>query len=226
MELDDLKAVWAEHGVRLERSVRIHEGILRRMLLRRVRRALAPLVFSRALEVVFGVAALIVVLPILARHIAEPRYAVAVGALAALLAGNAAISAFLIVTSLRLDLDRPVIAIQRKIERIKLIEYGALKWAILGGVMLWLPAALVLFEAVTGVDALARVNFSWLLANLIFGFLVLGLGQVISKRYVERPLRSEWAGRILDALAGRATRAAEAQLAELSKFEREELPAS
>jgi hypothetical protein len=71
-------------------------------------------------------------------------------------------------------------------ERIKLAGYRATKWALLGGVMLWLPSGLVLFEVVTGVPALALVELRWLAANLGFGVMVLVIGQAWSKRYVER----------------------------------------
>jgi hypothetical protein len=115
-----------------------------------------------------------------------------------------------------------VTAIQREVERIKLVEYHALKWAVLGGVVAWLPAALISFEAVTSVDALARVNLAYLVGNLVFGLAVLGLGCVLSRRFVERPDLGPTARRLVDALSGRALQSATAHLSELARFEREE----
>jgi len=225
MQLDDLKEAWAAHGARMERSLAIDERLLREVFLRKVRFALAPYVLRRAVEVALGVAALLVVMPILAAHLSEPRYVVAGGALAVFAAGITALSAYLLVNGLGLDHGEAVTALQRDVERIKLAEYRALKWTLLGGVVTWLPAVLILFEALTGVDALARVDLAWLAANLVFGVAVLALGQVLSRKYVERTDLTPFARRLVDAASGRSLRAVTEHLAELASFEREE-PAS
>jgi len=226
MQLDDLKAAWAAHGTMLERSLAIDERLLREVLLSKVRFALAPYVLWRALEVALGIAAMLVVMPVLAAHVAEPRYVVVAGALAVFIVGITALSAYLLVNGLQLDYDGPVTAIQRDIERIKLAEYRATKWGLLGGVVVWLPAALVLFEAVTGMAPLAHVDLAFLAVNLLFGLVVLVLGQALSRKYVERADLGPWARRLVDAVSGRALRSAASHLAELSRFEREESPST
>jgi hypothetical protein len=224
MELDDLKLAWAAHSAMLERSLAIDERLLREVLLRKVRIAVAPYILWRTLEMALGIAMLSIVVRIVAAHVSEPRYTVVAGALAAFLGVITALCAYLLVKSVTLDNGGPVTAIQRQVERIKLVEYQALKWAVLGGVVAWLPAALISFEALTGVDALARVDLSYLVANLVFGLAVLGLGHVLSRQYVERPDLGPTARRLVDALSGRALRSASAHLAELARFEREERP--
>ncbi len=222
MQLDDLKEAWAAHGALLERSLAIDERLLREVLLRKVRFALAPYVLWRALEVALGIAVTLAVVPVLAAHITEPRYVVVAGALAVFTVGITAMCACLLVICLQLDYDGPVTTIQRDVERIKLVEYRAFKWALLGGVALWLPALLVPFEALTGVDALARVQLPYLVGNLLVGLVVLVLGQALSRKYVERSDSELRTRRWVDALSGRGLRRAAGHLAELSKFEREE----
>ncbi len=224
MQLDELKQAWAAHGTMLERSLAIDERLLREVLLRKVRFALAPYILWRALEVTLGVAALVLVMRVLTAHGAQPRYAAVCAALAVFCAAITALCAYLLVNSLKLDYAGPVTAIQRDVERIRVVEYRALKWAVLGGVVAWLPAGLVLFEALAGVQALARVPLGWLLANLAFGLAVLFLGHVLSRKYVERPGQGPRARRILDVLSGRSLRVADANLAELASFERDEPP--
>lgn len=226
MQIDDLKEAWAAHGAILERSLAIDERLLREVLLRKVRFALAPYILWRALQVALGVAALLVVLPVLVAHVAEPRYLVAAGALAVFTAGVSAQAAYLLVRSLQLDYGGSVTAIQRDVERIRLAEYRALKWALLGGVVVWLPAVLVLFEALTGAAALAHVDLPWLAANLLFGLVLLAIGQVLSKRYVERSDLGPWSRRVADALSGRGLRRAAGHLAELAQFAREDSSAA
>jgi len=222
MELDDLKAAWAAHGAALERSVAISERLLREALLGKVRSALAPYVAWRVLEIVLGAAALVLAGSVLAAHAGEPRYLLAGGATLAVLAGVTALNARLLALSVGLDYGGPVTAIQRAVERARLAEYRATKWAVLGGVVIWLPAALLLFEAVTGVPAIGLVDPAWLVANLALGAAVLALGLALSRRYVERPGLGPRARRIVDALSGRSLRAATRHLADLSRFERDE----
>lgn len=235
MQLDDLKEAWAAHGAALERSLAIDERLLREMLLRKVRFRLAPYVLCRALEVALGVALILAVVPVLAAHVAEPRYVVVGGALAVFTVWLTALCAYLLVNSLRLDYGGPVTVLQRDIERIKLVEYRAFKWALLGGVLFWLPFLLVLFEALTralmrhhidqpGIDALARVQLPYLALNLVVGLVVLAAGQVWSKRYVEGSEPAPWARRLVDALSGRSLRSVASHLAELARFERDETP--
>jgi hypothetical protein len=220
MELDDLKAAWATHGTMLERSLAINERLLREVMLRKVRARLARYVVWRGLEVALGLVALLAVISVVA-HVAEPRYLGVGGPLAVFVATTTAMSAYLLVRAAQLDHGGPVTVIQRAVERMRGVEYRALKWAVLGGVVFWLPLGLVVFEAVTGVAALGRVDLAWLVANLAFGLGVLAVGQAASKTYLERAELAPWARRLVDAISGRALRAAAAHLAELATFERD-----
>lgn len=222
MQLDDLKEAWAEHGAMLERTLAIDERLLRESLLRRARFALAPYVFGRTLEVLLGIAALCVAKSVLARHVHDPRYVVVGGAVALFAVGVTGLSARLLVRGLRLDYGGPVAAIRRDVERIKLAEYRSQKWALLGGVVVWLPAMLILFEAVTGLEPLAHVALEFLAVNVVFGIVVLIVGHVMSKKHVESPDLGPRARRVVNALSGRALRVAAGHLAEAESFEREE----
>ena len=224
MHIDDLKDAWAGHGAMLERSLTINERLLREVLLRKVRFALSPYVVWKALELAIGIAALLVVMSVFADHIAEPRYIVVAGALAVFAAWITALCAYLLVNALRLDYGGAVTALQRDVARIKMVEYRALKWALLGGVLLWLPALLVPFEALTGIDALGRVPLAYLVANLVVGLIVFVAGMLWSTKYVEQPNSKFRTRQWVDALSGRSLQRAAGHLAELSTFEREEPP--
>lgn len=221
MEFDDLKGAWVAHTATLERSLEIQQRLLRESLLRRPRLALAPWMTGRALEVALGVAAIGAAVPVLLAHAGEPRYTVLVGGLLVFAVVMTALSTHLLVRSLALDWGRPVAATQREVEQIRFTEYRALKWALLGGVVFWLPALLILIEVFTGIPALGRVELPWLVANLAFGLAVLALGQALSRRFVERPGLGAGAQRMMDALSGRGLRQAAARLAELERFEGE-----
>ncbi len=224
MELDSLKHVWAAHGAALARSVAINERLLRETLLDKVRSSLAPFVVGRVLEIVLGAVAVLLIGSVLAAHATEPRYLVAGGASLAFAVGVTAHAVALLVASTRLAYDQPVTAIQRAVEHARWLEYRATKWALLGGVVVWLPILLVGYEALTGVAVLARVDLAWLIANLGFGLVVLVLGQSWSKRHAERTDLGPFARRLVDAASGRPLRVAARHLAELARFERDEPP--
>lgn len=218
MELDDLRTAWAAHGAALDRSVAIGERLLRETLTGKARAAAAPSTRWRVVELVVWLALLVGAGSVLGRHLGEPRYVVAGGALVLYLAAIAGRTVHLLVATARLDYDAPVTATLRAVSRLRRAEVHTTTWAIGGGVVTWLPAALVGFEAVTGVPVLAHVDLAWLAANLALGVLVLIVAVVWVRRNVDRAPRS----RVVDALSGRALRDAERHLADLAAFERDE----
>jgi hypothetical protein len=216
-DLDDLKQVWAAHGAVLERSLAINERLLRETMLRKVRFAQAPYVVWRVLEVVFGIVMLLAVMPVLVRHLGELRYLAVAGPFAVFVIALTAMCTRLLVATLRLDYGGSVASLQRDIAQLKLAEVRTFKWALLGGIVGWLPALLLAFEGVTGIEGLARVDLGFLIANITFGLGVLAIGMWWSRKYVERAKSS----RLIDALSGRSLRVMEGHLAELAAFERE-----
>jgi hypothetical protein len=222
MQIDDMREAWKAHGAILERSLAIDERLLREILLRKVRFALAPFVVARALEVGLGVVLLWAGMPVLVGHLSEPRYLVLGAALVLFVLGLIAQSAYLVVRVLQLDHSAPVTVLRRRIERLQWVEYRSFLWALLGGTLLWLPGMLVLFEASSGVDGLARVSAAFLLGNLGAGLAVLALGVFLSRRLVERADLRPRARRVVESLSGWGLRRASAHLAELARFERED----
>jgi hypothetical protein len=87
--------------------------------------------------------------------------------------------------------------------------------ALFGGFVCWLPALLIALEAVSGLDALARVHPSFLYGNIVVGVVLLAIGVALARRFGRR-------SRLADALSGRAMRRIDHHLAELAKFQRED----
>lgn len=221
MQLDDLQRAWATHGAMLEKSVRIDERLLREVMVGKAKAALRPYVLWRAFEVMVGLAVIVLVGGMLPAHLDAPRYLALGGVVLAFAIAMTVKTAWLTLRTRRIDYSRPVAAIQTEVEGLKLLEYRAFKWALLGGIVLWLPAALLLFEACVGVDALARVPLPWLAGNVVFGLAVLALGQWLSRRHVERTDLAPWARRLVDSLSGRRLAMVRGHLAELAAFTRD-----
>lgn len=221
MQLDDLQKVWTAHGAALERSLAIDERLLRELLLGKVQRAMRPHLLWRAFEVALALAFVVLAAPLLVANLESPRYLLAIGALLVYLVVFVANGVRSLHAGARLDLGAPVTEMQRDLRQLQFAEFRALEWALFGGVVVWLPALLALFEAVTGVPALARVDLAWLLGNLAFGAVVLAAGRWWSRRFVRAEALRPWARRLVDAVSGRGLQTAARQLDELARFERQ-----
>jgi hypothetical protein len=217
MELDDFKRAWAM----LERNLAINEHLVRDHTLGKVRSTLVPLVAWRAAEVVLGIVTLLLCGPVIATHLGEPRYVLIGGSLLVFVGGLTASCAYLLVQSARLDYSGAIVELQRSVAQMRSIEYRGAMWALLGGVVMWLPLALVIFEALTGVHALGLADLAWLLGNLGFGVAVLVVGRALSRRYVERADLGPRARRFVDAMTGHSLRRISRHVDELVRFTRD-----
>jgi hypothetical protein len=206
MELDDFKQAWTT----LEKSLAINERLLRETMLGKTRRALAPFVIVRALESVLGVIVTALVMRVVVAHAGDLRYMLVAGPVAVFSVAMTASAIYLLARGANVDYGGAVATLQRDIAHLAVTGFHATKWAILGGTLLWLPILLVVFEGVTGVDALARVELGYLVANLGFGVVVLVIGHALANRFQ---------GRIADALAGRSLRRARQYLNDLAEFQ-------
>lgn len=221
MELDEIRGVWLAHNENMERSLVISERLLRERTLDTIRFRLLHLQISRWLEVGLGVVAVVVSVIVLTNHLQEPRYWVVMAGLAIASATITGLCVFSLIQTTTIDYASPVVQLQRAIHRIRLAEYRAFKWTLLIGIVAWCPISLIIWELLTGVDALAHVGLEWLVANLFFGLVCLGVGQWLSRRYIERTDLSPWAQGLLDYLSGHACESIQRQLEELARFERQ-----
>ena len=208
MQLDEMKQVWVAHGAMLEQSVVINENLLREVLLRRVQTACTFFQVWQILEVMIGVATITASIAVLAEHVTDPRYVILAGGLALHVAGVTGLCTNALVQSIGIDYAAPVTMLLRNGEHIRLAEYRAFKWTLLIGSLAWLSVVLILFEALTGFDALARIRLSWLGANVMFGVLCIGFGHALSRRYLERAELSPWARSLLESVSGLAVQTA------------------
>lgn len=220
MELDDLKNTWAAHTAAIDRNRTVSERLLREVLVRKAGRALWPLALTRAVEIALAAAGIAVVVPLLAQHVAEPRYLVAGLPVLAYLVAFAALSVRLLVRALAPDVAAPVAELQSAVARLQIAEFRRVGLAVLGGVVVWLPLPLLLFEGATGVAALARVDLAWLVGNVAFGVVAAGAAVLAARRIAARPDLGPFVRRIVDGVSGRGILRARAHLDELAELTR------
>jgi hypothetical protein len=118
----------------------------------------------------------------------------------------------------KIDYSRPVTAIQKQLEMLRVLRIRITQRALLGGTVVWAPFLIVTARAFLGLDI---VNGPWLWANVAFGLCLIPLAVWISKAFGERMGRFPFMQRVMNDLAGRNLNAASEFIAKLSGFEAE-----
>lgn len=225
MELDEMKLVWQALDQRLDRSEALQAKLQRELSLERTRTGLRRWLWLPVIELVISLLVAWLAGGFLGDRWAQVRAAPA-GALPALIVlllaiVSTATSVRQIVAVASIDYAAPVVAIQRELARarrlrIRLTQIGLLLW-----LPLWPAFVVFVVQRDLGVGIYRQFGTGWLAVNVVFG-LALAVALVwIARRWGERlatwsPLR--W---LADEIAGRRLTAANAQLEELARFDRE-----
>ncbi len=222
MELDDLKRRWEEQNGKLDATLRLNTRLLNDSVLAKADTATKGLTRLLWLELAMNLAAVLYTGSFLANHLSEARFVIPAAGLH--LGGIA-----LLVASIRqlvaigmLDYDAPIVAIQRRLESLRVERIRATKWTLLGSPLLWTPLLIVALQGLFGIDAYATLGAAFLIANLLFGVLVILLAVWASRRYADRMGRSPLLQRLMRDLAGHSLNAAAGFLSSISRFEEDE----
>jgi hypothetical protein len=216
MQLDDLQRIWASHGAVLAGGAPRSTPAPRRWP--RPRGGLFGYVLRSSVEATLLVAGAAMLWPVLVAHRHEFRYLCAGGAVLVWLLGLGVWLVRLAVQAAVIDFGAAITAVQRQLGALRLRECHGVKWALLGGVVVWLPLPLLLLEAATGAPLLAAIDGAWLAANLLCGLLLLGLGRRWASQRLPTPDSGPVLSTIVDALGDRSLRRAQEQLVELAAF--------
>jgi hypothetical protein len=221
MELQDLKNLWAEYDRKLDTSLRLNSRIWRELNLSRVDSALKRLSRLLVFELLMNLAVVMALGWFIAEHAGEMRFLAP-----ALALGLCAVA--LVIASIRqlaalhsLDYSAPVVAIQKRLEALRIERIRATKWVLLLSPLLWTPLLIVALEGLFGLDAYLFLDGRWLAANLLFGLAFIPVMLWAARRFAGRWQGSPLVQSLMDDLAGRSLVAAAGFLSELSRFEEE-----
>ena len=204
MDLDEMKVKWAEQDRKIEVGIRLNRQMLGTM---RPEPGRYRLWLSLALWLIYIVA----LGEFIYDHLATPQFAIAavaidvysIGCLIALIRQITMLAA--------IDWGQPVAVSQRQLEAVRRLRIRTTQWAILAGAILWAPFAIVLAQAILGIDLYHLFGAKWLAANVLFGLVLVASGVWLTKKLGNH--------RIMDDLAGRSLNEAARFLASLSEFE-------
>lgn len=217
MELDQLKTAWQslEHQLQRQNTLSLHA--LRQGNAQRMRASLRPLAWGQAIQILIGIAGLLVVAPIWIAH--RNDLAVLVSGLVVHLycIGLIVVGAVVLSGIARLDYAAPVLAMQRQL--LQLRRSYAIAGALVVGLPWWFLTAPLLVVMTRGEIMANAPSAIW--AQIAVGAAGL-LGTLWFYRWVHRPQRAAMARKLDESAVGGSLRRAQAALDELARFEKDE----
>jgi hypothetical protein len=219
MALEDLEDKWADYDRKLDASLRLNARLLRESGLGRTRSMLTRLLVRVVGDLVVNLVLLIALGLFVANHFDQPRFLVPglVLHLGAILLVIGCARQLALLKSI--DYGAAVIAIQKRLQQLRILRIRTSKWLLLCVPLLWTPMLIVALKGYLGVDAYASFSGRWLAANLIAGVAVIPLMIWVSRRFAGRLQSSAFYRRLLDDIAGRNLAAATGYLDALASFE-------
>jgi hypothetical protein len=225
MELDDLKRRWEDLDGKLDASLRLNARLLAGGTLGKAETAMRRLARWLGIELLVDLVAALWLGSFLAEHAAQVRFLLPALVLDLGVIGLLIAAVRQLVAIHRLDWSAPVVAIQQRLESLRVERLATTRITLLLSPLLWTPLLIVGLESLLGVNAYELFSGAWLLANLLFGLAVIPIAIWASRSYADRLERSPLVRRLMRDLAGHNLNAASASLEELARFESEEAPA-
>lgn len=221
MDLDQLKEKWVEYDRKLETNLRVNRQLLSEMQLNRTRSALQRLIVGLALEAVISLAGVVALGSFLYEHIALARFALPAAALDVLAIALLAALIRQITLALQVDYSKPIAAIQKQLEALRILRIRYVQGIFLVATLAWTPLLIVALKGFFGWDAYLLFGAPFLIANLLVGLAVIPLALWGSKKFGSQMGRSSIIQRLMYDLTGVNLNAAFGFLATLSQFEEE-----
>jgi len=222
MELEDLKRHWEEQDRKLETSLRLNTRLLDESVLARAETALKPLSRPLWFELVMSLVPAVFLGSFLADHVSEARFLIPAAALHLCAIAVILVTVRQLVALRTIDYSAPVVAIQKRLESLRIERIRAVKLTLLFAPLLWTPLMIVTLKGLFDVDTWEALGAAYLIANLLLGLMVIPLAVWISRRYASRMERSPFVQRLMRDLAGKSLTSAAAFLSSISMFEKDE----
>lgn len=222
MDLDDLKQRWEDHDRKLDASLRLNARLLRASTLGKAETALRRLSWLLGCGLFLDFLIALWLGSFAADHAAEPRFLIPAAVLGAGVIALAIAAVRQLAAIGQLDYGEPIVALQRRLESLRLQRTRETQITLLLAPLVWTPLLIVVLKGLLGVDAYALLDGRWLAANVLFGLAVIPLALWAARRYADRCQGSPLAQRLLRDLAGYNVNAAAGFLSALARFEQEE----
>ncbi|HEX3671066.1 MAG TPA: hypothetical protein VHT92_05110 [Candidatus Cybelea sp.] len=218
MELDEIKNLWAESNRNLEASMRLNSILMQQSNLRKTETSLQSLARSIALEVIVNVIGVVLIGVFISSNLNEPRFIVPAALIDIYFIALIVAGARQLAELRGIDYDEPVVAIQTRLERLRLRRIWTTLATLLFAPLMWVPFMIVGLRAVFGADAYAG-GAAWLAGNVLFGLAVIPVAIFLARRYGSRLAASKPMRALADSIAGHSLKSAMDSLDSIRRFE-------
>ena len=221
MDLDSVKALWKETDRRvesIESMMRLQQQTARVRTRENTESKLSSVRLVLWYEVATGALATMIAGSYLADNIRSIQFAAPAGLLQLAAIVTLGFAAYQLMALHQVDYTGPVVPMQRQLARLRVVRARGNRWLLLSAPLLWALLVIVVPHGLLGVDIYRTFGLPWVIANLAFGFGVIGSGALVI-RWFPWFRRSAFLDRIGDDLTGRRVAAASASLNEIAQFE-------
>ncbi len=221
MNVDEIRKQWAEHDRKLEENIRLNRRVLAALQIRGSRAAMYRLVALTSLHAAAWLVCAIALGSFIYGSWSAPRFAAPGIAVDVYVIGIFIALIRQIALAAAIDYGKPVAAIQKQFETLRIARIRTTQWGVLLGVLAWTPFVIVALQAWFGLDAYALLGPAYLTANVVFAITVLAVSIWIAKKFGPRLHARPFVKRFLNDLAGHNLNAAQTSLRALARFESE-----
>lgn len=221
MNLEEMQAQWSAMDAKLNRSLRLNERFFTEQKLKAAKSALVRFRIGMAVEAVVWLLIIIVLGRFIYDHQNALDLAVCGVAFDVYVIAIFASLVRQIATAGGIRYDRPVSDIQAQIEQVQVLRIQYIRTAILFGIALWAPCAIVTFQAFFGIDLYTLFGPAWVWSNVAVGLALMFAVFFAARRFGSHLSESSFARRLADLISARTLHSARRALDEAREFHSE-----
>ena len=218
MELDDMRAKWAEHDHKLDSILRLNQRLMNVAQMSRPKSAMQRLAAGLALDAAINLAAVLMLGSFLYDQRSVPQFWLPAAALFLFAIAVTAVSLRQCVDALRVDYAAPIVAIQEHIGALRVLRIRSTQWILLTAPLVWTPLLIVASKGIFRMDAYKALGAPYLLANLLFGAAFIPLALWLARKWAGRIGGSRTLQWLIRSLAGYNLSVATDDLETLARF--------
>jgi len=223
MELEELKTLWSDYDKKLDKSLQLNIKLLRQVNFDKVYGKVKTLIIYKTLEMLILIFMLIYLIKFAINNFPAPGLTgcALISAVFMIAAVISDIRQMAILVQLRSDYSAPVSALQKQVEKLKLLIVNYVKWSLIS--IPCYPVFLVVAAKIfLNSDLWSPRHFNYLLINLIIGIVLLP-GFTYLYRQLNKPVvENRWVKNLLTGSGWNQAASAQTFLDEIEKFEKGE----